>query len=81
MSGVYASPDHPSRLHTRIRVWFLPHERGPLVADNVTIQSPVGEEKDIPREAAPFFVNSGWVVLTSDGRVNSKATATAQKEN
>ena len=51
------------------------------MADNVTIQSPTGEEKDVAREAAPFFVNSGWVVLTADGRVNSKATDSAKKEN
>ena len=50
------------------------------MADTVTIQSSVGEEKDVPREAVPFFVNSGWVVLTSDGRVNSKATDNAKKE-
>jgi hypothetical protein len=51
------------------------------VAETVTIRNDRGEEREIPKTAVPFFVNQGYKVLTSDGRVNSKATSAAQKEN
>ncbi|SDN79102.1 hypothetical protein [Geodermatophilus sp. DSM 45219] len=45
------------------------------MADNdVTIQSPTGEEKVVPKAALPFFVNQNWVALTADGRKNTRAT-------
>lgn len=47
------------------------------MADRVTLRSPEGQEIDKAREAVPFFVNQGYVVLTSDGRINSKATIAA----
>lgn len=44
------------------------------MADRVTLRSPEGREIEKSKAAVPFFVNQGYVVLTSDGRVNSKAT-------
>jgi hypothetical protein len=46
-------------------------------SDSVTLRSPEGQEIEKPKAAVPFFVNQGYVVLTSDGRVNSKATSVA----
>jgi hypothetical protein len=47
------------------------------VAD-VTIRNPSTlEERTVDVEAVPFFVNQGYVVLDSAGRVNSKATSNA----
>jgi hypothetical protein len=57
------------------------HRKGPAVADSVTLRSPEGQEIEKAPEAVPFFVNQGYVVLTSDGRVNSKATTTAAAPN
>lgn len=58
------------------------HERGRAVADLVTIRNKdTGAERDIPKTAAPFFVNQGYELLTSDGRVNSRATTAAKKES
>ena len=54
------------------------------MADRVKLRSPEGQEIEKPKAAVPFFVNQGYVVLTSDGRVNSKATssaATTTREN
>ena len=45
--------------------------------ETVTIRHPQGEERVVPKGALPFFVNQGYVVLDSAGRVNSKATSTA----
>jgi hypothetical protein len=51
-------------------------------SDSVILRSPEGQEIERERAAVPFFVNQGYVVLTSDGRVNSKATSAATtKEN
>lgn len=51
-------------------------------SDTVTIRSEFGEEKEIQKDSVPFFVHDDehavrWVVLTSDGRVNTKATSAA----
>lgn len=51
--------------------------KGPAVAETVTLRSPEGQEVDKAKAAVPFFVNQGYVVLTADGRVNSKATDNA----
>ena len=54
------------------------------MADRVTLRSPEGQEIEKSKTAVPFFVNQGYVVLASDGRVNAKATAAAgtdKKEN
>ena len=52
------------------------------MAEYVSLRHPVTrEELEKPKTAVPFFVNQGFEVLTSDGRVNSKATSTAKKEN
>lgn len=53
------------------------NRKGPVVAELVTIRSLRGEERPISKAAVPFFVNSGWVVLASDKRVNTKATTAA----
>ncbi len=45
------------------------------MADRVTLRSPEGQEIQKSKTAVPFFTNQGYVVLTSDGRVNTKATA------
>lgn len=44
-----------------------------MADDRVTLRSPEGREFDVEKAAVPFFPNH--VVLTADGRVNSKATA------
>ena len=54
-------------------------ERGRAVADTVTIRNEFGEERQVPKAAAPFFVNQDFKVLDSAGRVNSKATTAATK--
>jgi hypothetical protein len=47
------------------------------VADSVTIRHPhTGETREVSKDAVPFF--PGFEVLTSDGRVNAKATAAAR---
>lgn len=51
------------------------------MADRVTLRSPESQEIEVAPEAVPFFVNQGYVVLTSDGRVNSKATTSATTTN
>jgi hypothetical protein len=56
------------------------HRKGPAVADSVTLRSPEGQEIEKAPEAVPFFVNQGYKVLTSDGRVNSKATTAATNQ-
>jgi hypothetical protein len=44
----------------------------------VTIQyPPTLSKREVPRGALSGFTNQGWVVLDSAGRVNSKATSTA----
>ncbi len=50
----------------------------------VTIQyPPTDDTREVPRGALASFVNDkqGWVVLDAAGRVNSKATTNAKKEN
>ena len=51
--------------------------------ETVTVRHPHGAERQISKTAVPFFVNKGFKVLTTDGRVNSKATsaATTTKEH
>lgn len=53
--------------------------KGPVVADSdtVSLRSPEGQEIEVAPVAVQFFTNQGYVVLTADGRVNSKATAAA----
>ena len=51
-----------------------------MADDRVTLRSPEGQEIQKPKAAVPFFVNQGYLVLTSDGRVNSKATADATNQ-
>lgn len=53
------------------------NRKGPVVADSVTIRSPRGVERVVSKAAVPFFTNQDWVVLTADGRVNTKATTAA----
>ena len=47
------------------------------MADRVTLRSPQGQEIEKPKAAVPFFVNQGYVVLDTAGRVNPKATSAA----
>jgi hypothetical protein len=59
--------------------------KGPVVADSnkVTIRRPdTGEEREVGKNAAKYFANeeTGWVVLDSAGRVNTKATSATTKE-
>ena len=49
--------------------------------ETVTVRNEFGEERQIPKSAAPFFVNQGFKVLDSAGRVNSKATSAATTSN
>ena len=45
--------------------------------ETVTVRNDLGEERQVPKAAVPFFVNQGFKVLDSAGRVNSKATSAA----
>ncbi len=56
------------------------------MADTVNIRNTdTGQERTVAKGSLPFFVNQGYVVLTSDGRANTQATKAAQtateKEN
>lgn len=51
-----------------------------MADDRVTLRAPEGGEVQKEEAAVPFFVNQGYEVLTSDGRVNSKATAAATNQ-
>ena len=57
------------------------HRKGPAVADTVTVRNDLGEERQVPKAAVPFFVNQGFKVLDSAGRVSASATAAAKKES
>lgn len=49
--------------------------------EQVTIRDPETlSERDVPRGALPFFLNQGFEVLDSRGRVSASATAAAKKE-
>lgn len=48
-----------------------------MADEYVTLRSPEGQEREVAKVAVPFFVNQGYEVLTSDGRVNTKATTAA----
>ena len=52
-------------------------ERGPAVADKTIRHSETKEERTVPEAALPFFVNQGFVVLDSAGRVSGPATTAA----
>ncbi len=50
----------------------------------VTIQyPPTLATQEVPRGSLPSFVNDerGWVLLDAAGRVNTRATTAAKKEN
>ena len=48
------------------------------MADSVLLRHPdTGEELTRSKDAAPFFINQGFVVIDAAGHVNSKATAAA----
>ena len=49
--------------------------------ETVTVRNNLGEEREIPKTAVPFFVNQGYEVLDSAGRVNRKATSAATTNN
>ena len=58
------------------------HRKGPVVADDrVNLRSPEGQEIEKPKSAVPFFVNQGYKVLKSDGRVNPSPAAAKKTEN
>lgn len=48
------------------------------MAEYVTVRNEFGEEKRVPKASAPFFVNQGFEVLDSKGRVSAPATAAAK---
>lgn len=45
------------------------------MAEYVTVRNNAGEERQVPKSAAPFFTNQGFVVLDAAGR--KKATQPA----
>lgn len=49
--------------------------------DTVTLRSPEGEEIQRARAAVPFFLNQGYVALTSDGRVNPSPAPAKKTEH
>ena len=50
------------------------------MAEYVTVRNDLGEEKRVPKASLPFFVNQGFSVLDSKGRVSASATTAAKKE-
>ena len=51
------------------------------MADKSIRHRDTGEERTVPEAAVPFFVNQGFVVLDSAGRVSGSATNAAKKES
>lgn len=50
------------------------------MAELVTVKNDHGEEKRVPKGSLPFFVNQGFKVLDSTGRVSGSATSAAIKK-
>lgn len=46
----------------------------------VTVRNSVGEVRDIPRGALPFFLNQGFEALKSDGSVNPNPVTPSKKD-
>lgn len=45
----------------------------------VTIRNAVGDEREVPRGSLPFFLNSDYEALKSDGSVNPNPATTTVK--
>ena len=51
------------------------------MAEFVTVRNEFGEEKRVRKAAVPFFIDQGFRVLDSKGRVSAPATTAAAKTN